>query len=391
MSLQHITEEEFQSRRRKACEAAKANNLEGLLVCSRGGGTLDRYADVLYLANFYTPFPYIPELPGHWSGRAHAFLLLPVEGEPILIADIATPPDVSLPAGQIRVVADVIDAVAEAVREIGLDRSQLGLVGADVLPVSSHERLCEMLPSIAFEDSQALLDRLRAVKSTAEINNLEQASFVGSRTLDAMMEAATPGKLHGEVVASGMQVLMPRSGMLYNSFMSSGKGGSSPKKVGTAFPTWGARDPLEEGDWFKVGLSGAVEGYVFDLARSRSIGKPQDEQTQLFEAAIEVVEASISAIRPGVTAHDVASAGLSAQETMGYEIKSNFSGMGHGIGLGWDAPWLTVGNEQEIEENMVLCVERTIYSHGFVGDFEETVVVTEDGSRKLTDAVIRRW
>ena len=28
---------------------------------------------------------------------------------------------------------------------------------------------------------------------------------------------------------------------------------------------------------------------------------------------------------------------------------------------------------------MVLCVERSVEKHGFIGDFEETVVVTESG------------
>ena len=54
---------EFAERRRGAVEHAKREGLRGLLVFSRGGGTLDRYADVLYLTNFYTPFPYIPDLP----------------------------------------------------------------------------------------------------------------------------------------------------------------------------------------------------------------------------------------------------------------------------------------------------------------------------------------
>lgn len=391
MIMAPISDGEFQARRRKLCDAAKAEGFDALLVCSRGGGTLDRYADVLYVANFYTPFPYIPDLPGQWSGRAHSFLLLPTAGAPTLIADIEPAASVSMRDGRIEVVEDVIGAVAQAVEEAGLNGARIGLVGADVLPFSSYAKLSTLVPTAEFGDAQALLDRIRAIKSPAEIENLERASQIGSRSLDAMMEAAAPGKLHGEVVAAGMQVLLPQAGMLYNSFMASGTGGDRPRKVASAFPTWGAQEPMEDGDWFKVGLSGAVEGYVFDMARSRSIGAPHKDQTALFDAAIEVVEASIAAIRPGATAHDVASAGLSTQKRLGYEIKSNFSGLGHGIGLGWDTPWLTVGNEQPIEENMVLCVERTIYSQGFVGDFEETVVVTANGARKVTDAVIRRW
>ena len=40
---------------------------------------------------------------------------------------------------------------------------------------------------------------------------------------------------------------------------------------------------------------------------------------------------------------------------------------------------------------MVLCVERTVERHGYVGDFEETVLVTETGTELLSNARIRRW
>ena len=79
-----IQPEEFAGRRIAAAKAARQAGLDGLLVCSRGGGTLDRYADVMYLTNHYSSFPFIPDVEGKWTGRAHSFLVLPVMGEPVL-------------------------------------------------------------------------------------------------------------------------------------------------------------------------------------------------------------------------------------------------------------------------------------------------------------------
>ena len=45
-----ITCEEFEVRRQRAAEMATVEELKGLLVCSRGGGTLDRFGDVFYLS-----------------------------------------------------------------------------------------------------------------------------------------------------------------------------------------------------------------------------------------------------------------------------------------------------------------------------------------------------
>jgi methionine aminopeptidase len=39
----------------------------------------------------------------------------------------------------------------------------------------------------------------------------------------------------------------------------------------------------------------------------------------------------------------------------------------------------------------VLNFEKTLSRDGYLGDFEETVVVTETGVEKLTDARIRWW
>ena len=59
--------------------------------------------------------------------------------------------------------------------------------------------------------------------------------------------------------------------------------------------------------------------------------------------------------------------------------------------MGWDLPWLVPGDPTVLEPNMVLCVERSVEKHGFVGDFEETVLVTPTGSELITHAPIRRW
>jgi Xaa-Pro aminopeptidase len=206
-----------------------------------------------------------------------------------------------------------------------------------------------------------------------------------------MMQAAVPGASHGDVVAAGMAVLAPSGAALYNSFMASGRGGENSVAVRRNFPTWGSDEKLADGQWFRIGLSGVVDGYYFDLSRSKAIGPPTNRQIELFEAAVEIVEAGIAAIRPGTTAEEVAAAGLSKQTALGYPNDGVFSGLGHGVGLGWDAPWLAPGDTTVIQPGMVLSIERTIRKDGYLGDFEETVVVTEDGYEKITDAKIRWW
>jgi Xaa-Pro aminopeptidase len=343
------------------------------------------------LTDFYTPFPCIPDLANNWSGRGYTFLILPVDAEPRLIADVPNNGSIALDEDQIDTSDMVIESTIDALRRCGLDRGPIGLVGGDALPVNAFKAIEAAVENVAWQDAQDIFTGLRAIKSPAEIALLRQAAGAGSRTIEAMMAAAVPGASHGDIVAAGLQFLVPAGGILYNSFMASGRGGEDPIYVKSDFPTWSSPEPLVEGLWLRLGISGILDGYYFDVSRSKAIGAATNRQVDLFEAAIDCVEAGIDACKVGATAEQIARAGLDKQRSLGYDSKGVFSGLGHGIGLGWDAPWLAPGETLEIQPNMVLNFERTIRHDGFLGDFEETVLVTPDGPEKLTDATIRFW
>lgn len=386
-----VPAEEFAERRRRAVAAAKARGLAGLLVCSRGGGTLDRYADVLYLTNFYTHFPFIPDFEGNWSARAHTFLVLPVDEVPELVIDVPDDGRIRLTGGRVTYSDFVLDDAVKALKTAGLGTARIGLVGGDVLTFTMLNKLRAALPELVIEPADDLLMGLRSIKSPAEIALLRRASTIGSRMIEAMMDAAVTGASHGDVVAAGLNYLVPAGGMLYNSFMASGRGGDPSRFAKSNFPTWGSDKRLADGDWIRLGISGAVDGYVFDLARSKAVGPVTTRQVELFESAIASIEATLAAIRPGATAGDLGAAGLDKQKSMGFAVDGVFSAMGHGIGLGWDDPWLARGVTTPIVPNMVLSVERTIMQDGYLGDYEESVLITPDGYERLTDATMRFW
>jgi Xaa-Pro aminopeptidase len=385
-----VPAEEFAQRRERAVAAAKRKGLDALLVCSRGGGTLDRYADILYLTNYYPFFPYIPDFDGNWSARAHSFLVLSVDGAQDLIIDGAQDGRIRFD-GRITNTAFVVEETVKALKAAKLGSARVGLVGSDVLTLRMHEKLRKALPDMQLSVADDVLQSLRSIKSPTEIALLRRASQVGSRMIEAMMKKAEPGASHGEIVAAGFNHLVPAGGILYNSFMASGRGGDPSRFAKSNFPTWGSDKRLEKGDWIRFGISGAVDGYMFDLARSKAIGTPTNRQVEFFESAISCIQATLDAIRPGATAGDLGAAGLGKQESMGFTVDGVFAAMGHGIGLSWDDPWLARGVTTPIVPNMVLSIERTITLDGYLGDFEETVLVTPDGYELITDAQQRFW
>ncbi len=296
-----VTAGEFAERRERLRQAVESAGLAGAVIVSRGGGSLDRFADIFWLSGFYTQFPYIPDVAGNWSGRAHAVMLLPVRGEARLVVDIPVATVAGLPASQVQFADFVTEAVITGLKESGLAGAPLGLVGAEAMPASMYRALVAGLPGTDFRDIQPVANALRAVKSAAEIALLRRASEIGSRMTDAMLEKVAAGRSHGEIMAAGLDVLVPARGMLYNAFIRSGRGGPRPKFVKSALPTWGSSEVLEEGDFFCAGVSGILDGYYFDLARCRPVGQVSNAQVEVFESAISVVEAGMAAVRVGAT------------------------------------------------------------------------------------------
>ncbi len=386
-----IGADEFAQRRVRATDVARERGLKGLMVCARGGGSVDRYGDVMYLSNFYTAFPFIPDRQPDWSARAHAFVLLPFDGPAVLVCDVKPGADDHLPIEEVVVANDMVAALAQELAARGMAEGEIGVAGADAVPWGAMRKLEAEAPKAVWREADDIMERIRLIKSPGEVALLRASSAMGSRAIDAMLDAAVAGATQGAVMLAGLEVMVPEGGILYNSFMSAGRGGGNAQVCASDFPTWAHPEPLADGQWFHVGLSGVLDGYYFDHARSGPIGDAQPEQIRVFEAPIAAVQAGIAAIKSGATAADVAIAARIGLEGAGFPLEGSFLGFGHGIGLGWDAPWLIPDDDTPLEPGMVLCVERSVRHAGFYGDFEETVLVTDEGCELLTDAVVRRW
>src|SRR6185437_11872509 len=82
-----IPRSEYGERRSRARERAGAEGFDGLLAWSMGGSTLDRYANVFYLTNHYDPGNVFPDVEGLYQGFGMAAVVLPLDGEAILVVN----------------------------------------------------------------------------------------------------------------------------------------------------------------------------------------------------------------------------------------------------------------------------------------------------------------
>jgi Xaa-Pro aminopeptidase len=403
MEILEIPPQEFLDRRRKAVDAAKDRGLAGLLIWSRGGTTVDYYGDVLYLTNHHSPFPHNSETP-QWSARSYSALILPTDDDPVLVVDLPDYPKDRVYIADVRSTLKVPQTVAEVLREKGLDKAQLGLVGRECLLLRSYQLMEETLGhSLQVQSADDILETLRRVKSENEIRIIKHAAAVGVEWMRTMMEAVEAGRTEGDVVGEGLRYFAAHGGFPYDAAVASGPNSHRFERIG--IPSWDSSRKLERGDIFHVDAWGPVEYYYVDIERSAIVGrKPSEAQREVVEAPIGVVESIIEIIKPGITVNDMYQRGASwlvengfashraGMEAAGTEFGELFPAFGHCMGLGLEPPWIIEGEPTVLEENMVLCVE-AYAGRPEVGaaGFEQNVLVTYDGCEVLTAACPKKW
>jgi Xaa-Pro aminopeptidase len=401
-----VSREEFVERQRRAREAASERGLAALLVWARMGTDMYRFGDVSYLTNHHGPVGDFQDAHG-WFGHGYNPLILPVEGEPILVVDLPHGDPSVVAVDDIRFTQNVADAVAHALRERGLDRERIGLVGRQALLALSRDQMEEALGhALTLEHADDILERMRMVKSPAEIALMRNAIRVGCECMDLMMEAVAPGVTEGDIVAEGVRHLVANDGFPTDVAITTGsRSHLYHNPVGP--PNWDCERPLRKGELVHIDMWGPVKRYYTDFARSTVVGgEPTDAQREILEAPLAAIPELLAAVRPGRTVGEIFAAGEAWMKENGWldpalsladsppeagPLFEHVPIFGHGIGMSTEHPWIVAGNPIVVEPNMVLAIE-FIISRGDEGAYlEHDVLVTDDGYEILDAACRERW
>jgi Xaa-Pro aminopeptidase len=388
-----IPREEFVKRQAAVAEAARQRGLDGVVCWSKCGGTYDAYSDAVYLANHYTVFPHLRDYHPHWAAHSHIAIVIPVDDDPLLVVDLEHRADL-LAVADVRCKPDVEQALVDGLRDRGLERARLGLSGTEYFALSSHRRIAAMLPRLTLVPVDDLMDDIRVIKSQAELEMLRASGRVSGEAFDAMMAAVAPGDTEADAVAAAVDVITRSGGALYSALVSSGP--DNEFAVSNPLPGYDASRTLKDGELFHVDMYGPVYGgYLFDYSRSTVVGgHASDAQKDLLELSVKAVDTVVKTIKPGVTAEELAITGDQFLAENG-DADANldiFSGWGHGLGLGWEPPWLIRGDTTKIAPGMCIAVERFVSEPG-VGTvcFEQNVIVHEAGPEIISSGQIRWW
>ena len=388
---------EHRDRQAAFIEGLSDAGLEGAVVVSRGGSTLDRYAQILYLTGHYQHYSYLPDAAGLFSGRAHTALVI-APGGAILCVSVPDIEAADVVASDIRHSADFAGTVAGALASLGLRGARLGLVGADVLPLAYWRDIDRRVPAVTWTDCDAILNALRRIKSAAELAVVREAAAIHRRATTALIDRVAAGCTEADLAAALAGSAIAEGCGVYFTSISSGE--TTRRWTSRPLPGFSTR-VLREGDLLRFDTGIVHRGYLSDFGRSLVVGAPNAAQRRLIETLHHGLDAVIAAIGPGVAVRDAVAAGEATLSRLGVGppgqggdgIVSSFPvHWGHGLGLGFERPWLTADENLTFEPGMVIAVERALTLPGTgTAAAEQNLLIGEAGVELLTGGSTGPW
>lgn len=381
--------EEFKERNERCKDRVRESDLDAILVFS----DYFKHGMVRYL----TGYTYQPV----WL--ASSVYMLPVEGESTLISDRFMDEvrrqvwieDVRACKGWLGrpgppgTLAGVAEVVTNVLREKGLEKADIGLVGFDVMPALFYEYLKKGAPEAKFTDVGEIFERLRMIKTDNEIKALKRASRIIDAGMTAAVEMIKEGISEREVATKMYDTIVSRGAdFILAIWVVSGKATEKVYRTPTI-----TNRKMERGDMYWIDCGMAYKGYFADVARTGIVGNPREKQRHLCDAVLEMHRNAVQAAKPGGTADEIFHAAQKTAKESSYGKYFLGGFMGHGIGVTLDEyPLIVPGEETVIKTNMVINIDPKLLVPGIGGcRIEDTYLIAEDSAERLTTFKQKLW
>ena len=253
--------------------------------------------------------------------------------------------------------------------------------------IGHHKALVEMCADTTFKESAGLVEAVRRVKSTQEIEYIRQAGKTCDAAMEGCVNAIAEGATENDVAAATYYSSIKAGSEYLGHAMLIATG----KRGGLGFTTWD-RTPINKGDLLFLEMGGTYTRYNACLSRGVVVGQPSDMAKRLCEASRGALERATEAIKPGATSAQVDRAARGYIEKQG--LSEHFRHRcGYLIGIGFPPDWgegrimsIIENDETPLEPGLVFHLVPDLKIDGEIGViYSDTVLVTETGHELLTN------
>ncbi len=363
--------EEFAARRRRVRQAMQAAELDALLLTDP--------ADIFYLTGYHT-----------FEVSVTTCLVVSADRLVLQVPSIETGPAVvtatvdEILGYRWESIDEVISPLAEILapfHAIGLDLFGAGLRFGVIRELQAR------LGSERFRnDGGELLDRIRIVKTPAELDCLRESARITAAGLRAAIEVIAPGVSDNDVAAEGSRALLAAG----SEFMSLQPIVTTGRRISVIHVNH-KRHAIAADEPVFLEFGSAFHRYTAPMMRTAVAGRASAEMQTLRDVCREIFEALTAAMRPG---HSFDEAARAAEAVLSpHAERVFFSGVfGYAVGAQFPPSWvegtgyIARGQHREFEADMVFHLPLCLRLPGQWGiGLSDTVRVTPEGGQPLTD------
>ena len=240
---------------------------------------------------------------------------------------------------------------------------------------------------VRFTAAGELLEDLRAIKDSREIECIRQAGEISCVAFEEIRNLIKPGVREADL-ANELEYRMRQKGAegpAFETIVASGPRGAWPHARASL-------NPLEAGQFVIFDFGAIVRGYSADVTRTLYVGRPNRRARSLYKAVLGAQEAALEALRVGFQGSepDRVARRFLEQVRLGRFFTHS---TGHGVGLDvHEPPRLAKNEKRRLTAGNVVTVEPGIYIESFGGiRIEDTVLIGERGPEVLTPASKKDW
>ncbi len=298
----------------------------------------------------------------------------------------------SIPAASIKAASwgttDAMGLAVDHIRTLGQGLKRIG-IEPSFLPSDARQYLDSNLENTSLVDAQFVLERLRAIKTPAELDLVREASERVVQAMTATFRACEPGMTKYDVVDRLRREEHARDLVFEYCLIAAGNSHNRAP----------SNQRMQEGDVISLDSGGNYKGYIGDLSRMGVLGRPDTELTELLQEIEDIQQRARHAIKPGALGGDIIAAGEDAVRRAPHGNVLDYTA--HGIGLvSHEAPRLTdhgpvpyppYDADKPLQPGMVISIETALLhpTRGYI-KLEDTLLVTAEGWEAPGDSA-RGW
>ncbi|WP_430702170.1 M24 family metallopeptidase [Mesorhizobium captivum] len=271
---------------------------------------------------------------------------------------------------------------ADAIRRSNLRGGRIGLeLGCWNIAPADASALQAQLPDVNFADATRLVATVAAVKTELELEAMRFAMAMTDVAVKTFQQSLREGITEAELAANIDWEVEKAGGLLRASSTTLLFGERTKLSHGSP-----KRHPINNNEPAFTELGGLKDGYACGLVRSAVLGR-HPETELLHDLSMEVLEAVISAIKPGATAGEVDAAGREVLKRHGRPELLNHR-VGYQTGINWGERGnisLEPGATDILAPNMTMHMPIILRGEsGYLFGTSEHVVVTDQGAEILS-------